>query len=198
MQPSPHDAAMQGPMPFIRRLVLADFRSYAASISRLQPGLVVLTGENGAGKTNLIEADFLPLPGPRVAPRRAQRMRARRRSGPLVRLRRACNGLWAPAARDRHGEPARRHGAAPLSPRPRADHFAQAFRRSHPHHLADAIHGRALFRPRRRAAPFSRPPRARRRCRAGDTSQCARTRAAQSQSPARRKCRPALARCRRT
>ncbi|MGB8276713.1 MAG: DNA replication/repair protein RecF [Methylovirgula sp.] len=50
-------------MPSIRRLVLGDFRSYAALDLALQPGLVVLTGENGAGKTNLIEAISFLCPG---------------------------------------------------------------------------------------------------------------------------------------
>ncbi|HEY1736468.1 MAG TPA: DNA replication/repair protein RecF [Methylovirgula sp.] len=51
------------PAPFIRRLVLADFRSYAALDLALKPGLVVLNGENGAGKTNLIEAISFLCPG---------------------------------------------------------------------------------------------------------------------------------------
>lgn len=62
-QPLPHDPATQDPMPSIRRLVLGDFRSYAALDLALQPGLVVLTGENGAGKTNLIEAISFLCPG---------------------------------------------------------------------------------------------------------------------------------------
>ena len=49
--------------PFIHRLVLADFRSYAALDLALAPGLVVLNGENGAGKTNLIEAISFLCPG---------------------------------------------------------------------------------------------------------------------------------------
>jgi DNA replication and repair protein RecF len=49
---------------FIRRLTLANFRSYhAAQIELAGPGLVVLTGANGAGKTNLIEAISLLAPG---------------------------------------------------------------------------------------------------------------------------------------
>ncbi len=50
-------------MPSIRRLVLGDFRSYAALDLALWPGLVVFTGENGAGKTNLIEAISFLCPG---------------------------------------------------------------------------------------------------------------------------------------
>lgn len=48
----------------IRRLLLANFRSYhAAQISLERGGPVVLTGENGAGKTNLLEAVSLLAPG---------------------------------------------------------------------------------------------------------------------------------------
>jgi DNA replication and repair protein RecF len=49
---------------FIQRLTLTNFRSYhAAQISLAQAGPVVLTGANGAGKTNLIEAISLLAPG---------------------------------------------------------------------------------------------------------------------------------------
>jgi DNA replication and repair protein RecF len=49
---------------FIRRLSLTNFRSYhAAQIALERAGPVVLTGANGAGKTNLIEAISLLAPG---------------------------------------------------------------------------------------------------------------------------------------
>src|SRR5262249_9362005 len=49
---------------FIRRLILSNFRSYHAAQIRLdRAGPVVLTGANGAGKTNLIEAISLLAPG---------------------------------------------------------------------------------------------------------------------------------------
>jgi len=49
---------------FIRRLTLTNFRSYhAAQVSLGSAGPVVLTGANGAGKTNLIEATSLLAPG---------------------------------------------------------------------------------------------------------------------------------------
>jgi DNA replication and repair protein RecF len=49
---------------FVRRLTLNNFRSYhAAQIELDQAGPVVLTGVNGAGKTNLIEAISLLSPG---------------------------------------------------------------------------------------------------------------------------------------
>ncbi|HJS61370.1 MAG TPA: DNA replication/repair protein RecF [Pseudolabrys sp.] len=49
---------------FIRRLTLSNFRSYhVAQVGLDRPGPVVLTGANGAGKTNLIEAISLLAPG---------------------------------------------------------------------------------------------------------------------------------------
>ena len=49
---------------FIRRLTLTNFRSYhAAQIALDEAGPVVLTGVNGAGKTNLIEAISMLAPG---------------------------------------------------------------------------------------------------------------------------------------
>ena len=42
--------------PLVRRLMLRDFRSYAALDIAFDGALVVFRGENGAGKTNLIEA----------------------------------------------------------------------------------------------------------------------------------------------
>lgn len=47
----------------IRRLKLANFRNYAELSLPLGPGHVVLTGENGSGKTNLIEALSFLSPG---------------------------------------------------------------------------------------------------------------------------------------
>jgi len=47
----------------VTRLSLGDFRSYADALLTPGPGLVVLTGENGAGKTNLLEAVSLLSPG---------------------------------------------------------------------------------------------------------------------------------------
>lgn len=47
----------------LTRLALTDFRSYAAALVEPGPGLVVLTGENGAGKTNVLEAVSMLAPG---------------------------------------------------------------------------------------------------------------------------------------
>jgi len=47
----------------IAKLTLSNFRNYASLSLGLQPGAVVLTGENGAGKTNLLEAISFLSPG---------------------------------------------------------------------------------------------------------------------------------------
>jgi DNA replication and repair protein RecF len=47
----------------ISRVKLANFRNYDSLSLRLAPSHVVLTGENGAGKTNLLEAISLLSPG---------------------------------------------------------------------------------------------------------------------------------------
>ena len=47
----------------LTRLTLTDFRSYAAAEVVAGPGLVVVTGDNGTGKTNLLEAISLLGPG---------------------------------------------------------------------------------------------------------------------------------------
>src|SRR5215208_1379650 len=45
------------------RLILRDFRTYAAAEVQLGPGLTVVTGRNGAGKTNLLEAVYFACTG---------------------------------------------------------------------------------------------------------------------------------------
>jgi DNA replication and repair protein RecF len=47
----------------LTRLALTDFRSYPEALILPGPGLVVLTGENGAGKTNVLEAVSMLAPG---------------------------------------------------------------------------------------------------------------------------------------
>jgi len=47
----------------VSRLSLTDFRSYADALVAPGPGFVILTGENGAGKTNMLEAVSLLAPG---------------------------------------------------------------------------------------------------------------------------------------
>src|SRR5215216_147534 len=45
------------------RLALRDFRSYEQAELRLGPGLTVISGRNGAGKTNLLEAVYFACTG---------------------------------------------------------------------------------------------------------------------------------------
>jgi DNA replication and repair protein RecF len=47
----------------ICRLSLTDFRSYASALIDPGPGFVLLSGDNGAGKTNVLEAVSLLSPG---------------------------------------------------------------------------------------------------------------------------------------
>src|SRR5215217_3569008 len=47
----------------VTRLTLHDFRSYADADVRLGPGLTVVSGRNGAGKTNLLEAIYFACTG---------------------------------------------------------------------------------------------------------------------------------------
>jgi DNA replication and repair protein RecF len=48
---------------YVSRLALTDFRSYAGALIEPGPGFVLLYGENGAGKTNVLEAVSLLSPG---------------------------------------------------------------------------------------------------------------------------------------
>lgn len=47
----------------VNRLTLTDFRSYVSATIEPGPGFVLLSGENGAGKTNLLEAVSMLAPG---------------------------------------------------------------------------------------------------------------------------------------
>src|SRR3954451_17265832 len=47
----------------VSRLTLTDFRSYSSTVVESGPGFVLLFGENGAGKTNLLEAVSMLTPG---------------------------------------------------------------------------------------------------------------------------------------
>ena len=50
-------------MTSLTRLVLTDFRNHAAATITPGPGFVLLSGDNGAGKTNVLEAVSLLAPG---------------------------------------------------------------------------------------------------------------------------------------
>ncbi len=56
-------AALAQRRPRVRRIILKDFRSYGELDLRIEGRLIVLCGENGAGKTNLLEALSLFAPG---------------------------------------------------------------------------------------------------------------------------------------
>ena len=58
-----HCAAYQRDVPHVARLTLTDFRSYATADVSVGPGLIAVTGDNGQGKTNLLEAVSLLSPG---------------------------------------------------------------------------------------------------------------------------------------
>jgi DNA replication and repair protein RecF len=47
----------------VTRLILRDFRTYEAAEVELGPGLTVVTGRNGSGKTNLLEAVYFACTG---------------------------------------------------------------------------------------------------------------------------------------
>jgi DNA replication and repair protein RecF len=72
----------------LSRLTLTDFRSYASTAIEPGPGFVLLFGENGAGKTNLLEAVSMLTPG-----------RGLRGAVPSDMARRGGNGGWAVAAK---------------------------------------------------------------------------------------------------
>lgn len=61
--PAPRAPAKTFAQAGVRRLALADFRTYASLDLAANARLVVLTGDNGAGKTNLLEALSLLAPG---------------------------------------------------------------------------------------------------------------------------------------
>ncbi|TPL05271.1 MULTISPECIES: DNA replication/repair protein RecF [unclassified Mesorhizobium] len=48
---------------YVSKLILTNFRNYATLSLELAPGAVVLSGDNGAGKTNLLEAISFLTPG---------------------------------------------------------------------------------------------------------------------------------------
>jgi DNA replication and repair protein RecF len=70
---------MSQPAPRVRRLTLSDYRSYASARCEVAGKLVALTGENGAGKTNVLEALSLFSPGRGL--RRAELSECARRDG---------------------------------------------------------------------------------------------------------------------
>jgi DNA replication and repair protein RecF len=72
----------------VSRLTLTDFRSYASATIEPGPGFVLLFGENGAGKTNLMEAVSILTPG-----------RGLRGAALSEMARKGGSGAWAVAAK---------------------------------------------------------------------------------------------------
>src|SRR4051795_13565843 len=72
----------------VTRLSLTDFRSYALATIEPGPGFVLLFGENGAGKTNLLEAVSMLTPG-----------RGLRGAALSDMARQGASGAWAVAAK---------------------------------------------------------------------------------------------------
>ncbi len=68
------------PAPRVQRLLLSDYRSYAQARCDVDARLVALVGQNGAGKTNVLEALSLFSPGRGL--RRAELADCARRDGP--------------------------------------------------------------------------------------------------------------------
>ena len=81
--------------PAVLRLMLTDFRGYAAARLEVDERPVVLTGPNGAGKTNLLEAISFLAPGRGL--RRARLAEIDRRVPPAP-LGGAAPGAWRVAA----------------------------------------------------------------------------------------------------
>ncbi len=84
----------------IRRLTLTDFRNYAAL--SWQPGarICVVTGPNGSGKTNLLEAVSLLSPGRGLRSARIAALARQAAPGDAI----PPTGRWAVAARLQNGE----------------------------------------------------------------------------------------------
>ncbi|MEE8171635.1 MAG: DNA replication/repair protein RecF [Alphaproteobacteria bacterium] len=61
--PQSPNGSQSAPRLAISRVTLSDFRCYDSLRLNPEPGIVVLTGANGAGKTNLLEALSLLSPG---------------------------------------------------------------------------------------------------------------------------------------
>ncbi|HEX8168364.1 MAG TPA: DNA replication/repair protein RecF [Beijerinckiaceae bacterium] len=78
--PPLRSASVEGAGPCVAHLALRDFRTYPALDLSVGRRLVALVGENGAGKTNLLEALSLFAPGRGL--RRAELSEMARRPGP--------------------------------------------------------------------------------------------------------------------
>ena len=85
-------AAAAPARPAVTRLLLSDFRGYAALRLEVEDRPVVLTGPNGAGKTNLLEAISFLAPGRGLRRARLSEIDRRSAAGTVA-------GAWALSAR---------------------------------------------------------------------------------------------------
>ena len=78
-QPSGYQAPMTAFAPHVTRLRLTHFRSHQTFDLDCAPGAVVMTGENGIGKTNVLEALSMLAPGRGLRSAKFDEMRFERR-----------------------------------------------------------------------------------------------------------------------
>ena len=97
MRPSaPNSPVVESARLAVTRLMLTNFRSYAAMEIAISGRPVVLAGQNGAGKTNLLDAISLLSPGRGL---RGAKLSEHVRKGPTA----PGEALWAVAASVAHG-----------------------------------------------------------------------------------------------
>ena len=112
LAPEPGSRCCAGRALAVRRLELRDFRNYRHVALEPRPGPIVLHGENGAGKTNLLEAVSLLSPGRGLRRRQARRDRPQRRRR-LSPARRCSTGITGPVEIETgHDRDAERRSAA--------------------------------------------------------------------------------------
>ena len=133
--------------PRVRRIMLSDFRSYGELDLAIEGRLVVLCGENGAGKTNLLEALSLFAPGRGLRRAELAGMRAGRRRRRLCAIDRDRGGRRDPSARlGLEAGRQWRRGRAAEPHRPRGRRLVARVLRPCADRLADASDGFAVRR----------------------------------------------------
>ena len=142
---------------FIQRLTLTNFRSYhAAQVSLERAGPVVLTGANGAGKTNLIEAISMLAPGRGLHRATMDELAFSEGDGSwavsaeiegMLGLSTLGTGIDPPAGEEAATNPQMPH-------RPRECRLGRRLRRSSARGVADAVDGPSVQRPGLRTPAF--------------------------------------------
>jgi DNA replication and repair protein RecF len=95
----PGTARVRAAVPYLARLMLAEFRCYRDATLETDARPVVLAGPNGAGKTNLLEAISFLAPGRGLRRARLAEVERRPGSGGAFGADGAVAGPWAVAAR---------------------------------------------------------------------------------------------------